>query len=70
MLPTPLVVTIVVESLILLTLGVLLVIMHENKTTVEVIGVLLIVVAVIVASMLVFPDVLRLMIRTTSVCNM
>ena len=70
MLPTPLIVTIVVESLILLTLGVLLVTMKDHKAVPEVIGVILIVVAIIVASMLVFPDVLRYMIRTTSVCSM
>jgi hypothetical protein len=69
--PRALALTVVLEALITLLLGVLLVVFHNSETTVSlVIGIVLIVLAVIVASMLVFPGLLKRIVKETALCDL
>lgn len=68
-LPQALIITIVIETIALLTLGVLLVALADKQTISMVVGIILLVLAILVAATLAFPDALRYMISTTKVCD-
>ena len=70
MLPTPLITTVVVEALVVLTLGILLVTMRDDPNAPLVVGILLIVLAVFVASFLMFPGALAYLVAKTRICNL
>ena len=75
MLPVPLVTTLVLESLLTVALGVLLVLYStvmkdrdEAVTVTLVVGIVLCVVSVIVASFLLFPGMLKQLVARTQLC--
>lgn len=68
--PRALALTVVLEALVTLLLGVLLVVFQSDPTVSLVIGIVLIVLAVIVASMLVFPGLLKRIVKETALCDL
>lgn len=71
MLPTSLIASIVVEVVALLTMGVLLITLApKHKDVSTIIGIVLTVCSVLLASMLVFPSALRYLVAKTRLCEM
>ena len=71
MLPTSLISTIVLEVVALLTMGVVLITLSTKHQSVPVVvGIILTVISVLLASFLVFPSALRHLVAKTRICEM